>query len=132
MQEAAQRNRQGEIAALHTKMPEWADQAVAQIAMKETQDFLSASEFTPEEINGISDHRYLLVAWKAAQFDKLQQQAPKKLDKLRSLPKPQRVLKSGVRRDASSDAAKKAQKKFDRLRETGDERDAATVLEGLL
>jgi hypothetical protein len=132
LQASGGKDRQTEVAALHRQMPAWSDPAVAQVAMADTQQFLAASAFSPEEINAISDHRYLLVAWKASQFDKLQKNAPKKLAKLKSLPKPKNVLRAGARREASGDTRKQAQKNFDRLKETGDERDAARLFEELL
>jgi hypothetical protein len=126
-------NRQGEMQALHRKMPAWSDKEVATAAMSDTQAYLSQTEgFSAEEINAISDHRQLLVAWKASQYDKLKKQAPKKLQKLKGLPKPKNVLRSGARREASGDAQKQAQKNFDRLKKTGDERDAARLFEELL
>jgi hypothetical protein len=125
------KTRKDEIAKLHGKMPEWSDKEKAQEAMSDTQEYLVAEGFNAEEINGIQDHRYLLTAWKAAQYDKLKQQAPKKLQKLRGLPKP-KTLRSGARRDTSGDERKKAQANFDRLKKTGDERDAARRLEEFL
>jgi hypothetical protein len=127
-----QANRSSEIAKLHVKMPEWVKPEIAQAAMAEVSSFLADNDFTPEEINNITDHRYLLVAYDAAQYRKLKKQAPKKLDKLRGLPKPKAVLRSSARRDSAGDSRQNAQKKLDRLRETGDERDAARLFEELL
>jgi hypothetical protein len=126
-------NRQGEMAALSRKMPAWSDQEVANAAMSDTQNYLATTEgFSADEINAISDHRQLIVAWKASQYDKLKKQAPKKLQSLKGLPKPKNVLRSGARREASGDANKKAQANFDRLVKTGDERDAARLFEELM
>jgi hypothetical protein len=131
LQSNSVKNRKDEIATLHRKMPEWSDKETAQEAMSDTNSYLAEEGYSQEEINGIVDHRYLLTAWKAAQFDKLKKQAPKKLQKLRGLPKP-KTLRSGARRDTSGDERKKAQAKFDRLVKTGDERDAAQLLEEFL
>jgi hypothetical protein len=127
-----QANRSAEISKLHVKMPAWADQAVAQEAMTETSAFLAGAGFSPEEINGITDHRYLLVAYDAAQYRKLQKQAPEKMTTLRGLPKPKSVLRSTARRDSNLDAQQSVRKKFDRLKETGDERDAVRLFEELM
>jgi hypothetical protein len=126
------KTRQAEMSSLHRKMPTWKDTEVASEAMRDTQEYLTANDFTPDEINSISDHRHLLTAWKAAQYDKLKKNAPKKIAKLRGLPKPKGVLRSGARRDSSGDAKKAAAKNFERLRQTGDERDAAKLLEEFL
>lgn len=132
MQQKAATTRASEIAKLHQKMPDWVDQAVAQAAMNETSAFLTEAGFSQEEINSITDHRYLLVAYDAAQYRKIKNQAPEKLDKLRGLPKPKAVLRSTARRDSRDDAQRNAKAKLDRLKETGDERDAARIFEELL
>jgi len=131
MEKTTVQNRSAEISALHKAKPEWTDQAVATAAMNETNTFLMDSGFSQEEINGLSDHRYLLIAYDAAQYRKLQKQAPQKLEKLRSLPKTG-VLRSTARRDTASAAQKNAQKNMDRLKQSGDERDAARIFEELL
>jgi hypothetical protein len=124
--------RQKEMVTLHTKKPEWKDAAVAQTAMSDTQSFLSESGFSQEEINGITDHRYLLVAYEASQYRKLKNQTPKKIDKLRSLPKPKHVLRSSARKGSGEVARKQSQKNLDRLKATGDERDAARLFEEMI
>jgi len=131
-QKERQANRSQEVARLHQKMPDWTKPDVANAAMQETAAFLSEAGFSQEEINSIEDHRYLLVAYEAAQYRKIKNQAPKKLDKLRGLPKPKAVLRSSARRDSATDAQRNTQKKMDRLRQTGDERDAARLFEELL
>jgi len=130
--EHAKTTRSQEIARLHEIRPEWTKPEVAQAAMSETNQYLLGVGWTQEEINTIQDHRQLLVAYDAAQYRKLQNQAPQKLEKLRSLPKPKAVLRSTARRDSSSDAQRQAQKNMDRLRQSGDERDAARLFEELL
>lgn len=132
MATAVHANRSAEISRLHAKMPEWVNPEIAQVAMAETATFLTDAGFTQDEINNISDHRYLLVAYDAAQYRKLQKQAPEKLSKLRGLPKTKSVLRSTARRDPSRDAQSNVQKKFDRLKQTGDERDAARLFEELM
>lgn len=132
MQTASAKNRSAEISALHTKMPDWADPEIAKAAMTETNEALTGYGFSQEEINLLSDHRYLLVAYDAAQYRKLQKQAPQKLESLRKLPKTTSVLRSTARRDTGAAAQKTAQKNMDRLRKTGDERDAARIFEELM
>ena len=130
MQAANSTVRQQEMVHLHGKMPEWRDPAVAKPAMEQTQSFLmNEMGFSVEEVNGITDHRQLLVAWEASEYRKLKQTTPKKIEKLRGLPSPKRVLRTGARRDASADNRKESQKKFDRLKQTGDEADAARLFE---
>ncbi|GAF78984.1 unnamed protein product, partial [marine sediment metagenome] len=66
--------RANEIKSLHAKKPEWADQAVASAAMSETNAYLQEMGLSTEEINGLADHRQLLIAWEAAQYRKLKNQ----------------------------------------------------------
>jgi hypothetical protein len=132
MQTAAAKNRSAEIATLHTKMPEWTDPVVAKAAMEDTHEALVHYGFSQDEINLLSDHRYLLVAHDAAQFRKLKKQAPQKLETLRNLPKTTSVIRSTARRDTQAVARKSAQKNMDRLRKSGDERDAAKIFEELV
>jgi hypothetical protein len=124
--------RQEQISVLHEKMPSWRDPVVATAAMKETHAYLTETGFSADEIDGIADHRAIMVAWEAAQYRKLKNQTPKKLEKLKGLPNLKRVLKTGSRRDASADNTKDAQKKIDRLKKTGDDRDAAAIFEGMI
>ena len=129
----ARLNRDTELRSLRTAMPEWNDQDVAKAAMDEVNTYLAEDRgFSIEEINGLMDHRYLLVAYDAARYRNLKKQAPEKLKGLRGLPKPKAVLRSTARRDPRADAQKQSQKNFDRLKETGTEEDAARVLEDLL
>jgi hypothetical protein len=121
--------RANEIKSLHAKKPEWANPTVASEAMADTNAYLTEMGLTPQEINGLTDHRQLLIAWEAAQYRKLKNQTPKKMAKLRNLPKPKGVLRSSARRDTSVDSKKQSQKKLDRLKQTGDEVDAARLFE---
>ena len=123
------KGRDAEIRSLQQKMPEWKDPAKAEAAMKVAHTYLNSMDFSDEEIAALSDHRYLLVAHEAAQWRNLKKQAPKKIEKLRGLPKPKKVLRTGARRDSNLDALKVGQRKYDKLRETGDDRDAAALFE---
>jgi hypothetical protein len=129
---AAARNRSHEISKLHAAMPDWVDPKIANVAMQETNAYLLEIGYDQEKINKIIDHRDLLVAHEASQYRKLQKQAPQKIEKLRSLPGTKSVLRSTARRDTASAAQKNARKNMDRLRKTGDERDAARIFEELL
>jgi hypothetical protein len=126
-------DRNTEIAAVHRAMPSWSDPKVATTAMEEVNDYLvNHRGFTKEDVNQLLDHRYLLTAYDAAQWRKLQNKTPGTLKTLRRLPKPKAVLRTTARGDTRADAKAKAQKNFNRLVETGDERDAAKVLEDML
>jgi hypothetical protein len=125
--------REQEMAALHQKMPEWQDQAQASQAINEIQNFLVASGFTQDEMNQLQDHRFLLVAYQAAKFHQLQNQAPKTIEKLRRLPSTRGALKAGARREGDRNAAQKLHsQRVNSLKESGSDRDAAALIEGHL
>lgn len=121
-----------ETQTLLTKMPQWRDPEVGKAAMTGVNAFLIGQGFQPEEIRLINDHRYMLVAHQAYLYSQLKTKAPKTLGKLKGLPKPTKVMGATARREAAS---VKTQKKTQattmraRLKETGDERDAAAIFE---
>ena len=126
-----QGNYEKEAAALISKMPTWAEPTAARQAMTGLRSFLRDSGFKDEEINEIQDHRMILVAYQASQLHSMKSEAPQKLKRLRELPRP--TLKGGARQDdLRVTEQKKREQNFARLRKTGDERDAARLMEDLL
>lgn len=84
--------------------------------------------FTDQELSTVLDHRFLLMAEKARQFDELQTTGKPVAKKF----KRRAPLKPGVRkrdRTAQSTANRNAQKRLER---TGSTRDAAALIEGML
>lgn len=84
--------------------------------------------FTDQELGQVLDHRFLLMAEKAMQFDQMQKTGKPVVKKL----KQRAPLKPGARkqdRPAASTAQRKAQ---NRLERTGSTRDAASLIEGML
>lgn len=128
-----QGDRHREMTYLHSKMPDWRDPDTASQAMTEVQNFLYESGFGQEEIDQLSDHRYLLVAYQASKFHQLQKQAPKKIEKLKRLPSTRGALKSGSRRlDDRTAAQKQHQRNMKNLEKTGDAQDAGKLMEAFL
>lgn len=84
--------------------------------------------FTDQELSTVLDHRFLLMAEKARQFDELQATGKPVAKKV----KRRAPLKPGVRKrdpSAASTANRNAQKRLER---TGSTRDAAALIEGML
>lgn len=73
--------------ALLAARPEWTDAATREKDLKAITSSLRAVGFTPEEIGGIADHRILIAAYKAAQYDALQAKKPEVTQRLRAAPK---------------------------------------------
>ncbi|MDE2101729.1 MAG: hypothetical protein KGL39_31070 [Patescibacteria group bacterium] len=114
---------------LFTAIPEWRDPAKMQEA--QTRIIASAKKvgFTDAELNGIYDHRYLVMLDKAARYDALQAQSPAKLKQVRAAPQ---MAAPGARqvRDPKGSAVKNAREAWAR---SGfrDEDAAAAVFEHL-
>lgn len=67
--------------------PEWRDAAKAQAAHRAMSDYGRKLGFSDAELNGITDHRQLLVLDMAARMAQLQAQTPATLKRVRTAPK---------------------------------------------
>jgi hypothetical protein len=94
------------------------------------RDFLLQRGFSDQDLAGLVDHRWLLLAWDAFQGSTSKARVTKKIGDLRKLKLP-RVVPPGARREGESGKARQ-QQAMERLRRTGSDRDAARVLEGLI
>lgn len=61
-----------EAERLTAKIPEWLDETKAQAEKAALAKYLTTSEFAPEEIDQLADHRLVVMARKAMLFDQLQ------------------------------------------------------------
>lgn len=128
-QETARLSRlQREAESLRTKLPEWNDPEVAQKQHSAMSEFLATSYgFDPGDINGVEDHRLILLAQDAMKYRQGLKAGAEAVKKVVSLP---RLQKPGVQRVNAEAAAKQAvqQKKIVRLRQTGSTADLASLL----
>ncbi len=113
------------------RMPAWRDQDVAKVATSDMRHAMKANGFTDEEFDNLSDARQIIMVWKAAQFDKLQEKIkkPGALKRLRGIPT-RKSLAATARRDApapDSAAKQKRQGLVDGLRQSGSIDDAAAL-----
>lgn len=113
-----------EYAALSSH-PDFAGERAAQTKSK-VKDFLKSEGYSDDEIGNVLDHRAIKVAWKAAQWDALQNSKSKIEKKVADVPK---VIKSSSAKAPNSNADKEA---FKRLRETGRGEYAAKLIERML
>ena len=107
------------------KLPEYADPSstVRDDIRKYTLDM----GFSPEDVDGITDHRVVLVLHKAMMADKGSKSAS--IKKSKSVPK---VVKAGTTTTKAHKAKKSIQAKRERLSKTGHYRDAANVFLDLI
>jgi hypothetical protein len=109
---AAQENR-----LLLEKVPELRDEAKRTAAFSEVAKFLTGLGYTNDELNGLTDHRALMVAMKAAKYDALQ--AAKAKQAKPEIPKPVRPGAASVQ---ATNSAK--QKALERLKRDPNDLDA--------
>ena len=110
------------------KMPDWGDSKKQKGIAESIRSFAKSSGFHDEEISGISDHRSLIMIYKAKLYDDLQK-ADVKSKKVKNKPK---VIRSGsgVNREDAGKSKRTAQMK--RLRGTGHIDDASALLEDFI
>jgi hypothetical protein len=111
---------------LRDAIPEWKDPDKYAAGAKAIVEFLTSSGFDAQELNGINDHRLLLVADKARKYDELIKQQSQAAQKVNKLPpkveRPGTGMKPG---DGRSEAMR-------RLSKTGSvEAGAAAILQFL-
>jgi hypothetical protein len=117
-----------EAQMLTEKLPEWRKPEVANAEKAELAKYLSNEGFKPEEL-GIYDHRQLIIARKAMQYDKLMQSKAKIEKKVINLPK---IMKPGSPKSKADIAQEERSKKLKTLKKTGNVKDAADLFMGLM
>ena len=116
---------QKEAKILAEKLPEYADPSST--LKNDIRNYTINLGFSPEDVDGITDHKVVLVLHKAMMADKGIKAASTK--KSKSVPK---VVKSGTPQTKAQKAKKGVQAKRERLAKTGHTRDAANVFLDLL
>lgn len=109
---------------LNERLPEWKDAAKAKRDRDAIRNTLTSEGFTPEELDQLYDDRMVKIAWKAAQYDLMQQQ--RKAIK----PTPQKgpaPIRSGSQNFAPRQVTEVTRAK-QRLAKTGSLQDAAAVI----
>ena len=117
-------------ALLDSKLPEWSNDTKRNKDIAEMATVMSDKYgVTEAELRSVFDHRQLLIARDAWQWQQLQAAKPAIVNKVKTAP---RLLKPGTTqsRTEQSNFATKAEK--DKLRKTGNVRDATPLLKRLL
>jgi len=123
LEQSRQQTLMAEQAALLTKIPEWNDAEVAKTEKAQVGEYLLSQGLTQEEIANAYDHRIVVMARKAMQFDKAQGAEPAK----KKLAKVPRTLKPGVPKTQAETNHIKTQDAISKLRESGSIDDALKV-----
>ena len=119
---------QSEQQALLDKLPDWKDADKAKAEQAQISVYLKSSGFNDDEVNGVSDHRAVLMARKAMLYDALQAKAAASTQKVQNLPAP-KVLRPGNTEVSATDGRTRAMKTLAR---TGSTDAAADVLMSLM
>lgn len=115
---------------LDAKLPEWADSAKRTKDVADMATVLAdAYGISEQELRGVADHRQLLIARDAWQWQKLQKAKPALLNKVRDAPK---LVKPGTPSSKGAQDSLARKQAQDRLRASGKVGDAKGVLKHLL
>jgi len=114
-----------ESEALAKVLPVFADPKKGDAAKAELRSYLIGQGYTAEQIAGLTDHRSVQIAWKAAQYDKLQASKPKIDKRVVGLPK---VQKPGAAVDGNHVSRQQITAHETKLRKTGRVEDAAALI----
>lgn len=106
---------------LLAKLPDWKDPAKQAAGQAELQKYLQTEGFKSEEIDNVTDHRTVLLARKAMQYDKLMAKAKESTAKVEKVPP--KVERPGTA-TAPTDGRGAA---MQRLAKTGSVDDAARI-----
>lgn len=111
--------------ALLTAIPGWRDPAKARDEQAKVGEILQKTGYTPDELESLHDHRLVVLAYKAMQYDAIQSKAPGIKEKVKTLPK---VLKAkGAKPKVTAEQAK-ANDLRQRLRKFGNPEDARELI----
>ena len=116
---------QGKLASV---MPEMANEETRPVRVKELQTYALGQGFTQEELDGLVDHRSVIVLDKARKYDEMQKANPK-AKKLKNKPK---VVRSGSGTTKRDSLKSKRTEQMKRLRGTGHINDASALLEDFI
>ena len=124
-QQALQGHLQQEAVKLREMIPEFRDEAKAEIARKDIRTYAKSVGFSDEELSQVYDSRAVKTLYNAMMYEKLMKGKTDAVKKVQSAPK---VLKAGNggQVNAENDATKK---QMQRLKQTGKKSDAAKLFE---
>jgi hypothetical protein len=123
MQEIATREQENLLRAL----PTWRDNEVRQSEQGKMREYLLSAGYSPDEIDQAYDHRTIVLAHKAMQFDAMAKKgttAKKRVVKIGN----KKVLKPGAKRTKAQTQQDAEAQLRAKLKKSGDHRDAAALI----
>lgn len=109
-------------------IPEFRDDAKAEVIRRDIRSYAKSIGFSDQELSQVYDSRAVSALYKSMMYDKLVAGKPGAHKKVQSAPK---TLKPGTSNPKSSEQEAK-KKDFERLRQSGNKKDAARLFERFL
>ena len=119
---------------LRSMVPEWRDVSKAKEGLSKVMGYLNKRGFSEDEVNGLVDHRVILVARDAMRYQELRAKRPKALARIKEVKKANKgrtVLRAKARQDGDKMAVTRSRETRARLKETGSVADAARAFEDM-
>ena len=116
---------QTESAKLVERIPEWKDPAKFKAGATALREYLVAEGAAPEEVDGLTSSIAVAIAYKAMRYDQLLKAKTEKSKLLRTAPP---VTRPGATQSSSAAQADKTAEMRQRLKKTGDVKDAVGLM----
>ena len=126
-QEAYKAYVQSQSQELLAKLPAWKDEAKAKAERESLKTYLKKEGYDDESLNGITDHRAVILARKAMLYDQMLEKASAATKKVVNLPA--KVERPGV---SDSNPLDKRSVAYNRLSKSGKVEDAAALFSSIL
>lgn len=123
-----QKHMQTEQQKLMEAIPEFKDDVKAELVRRDIRNYAKSIGFTDQELSQVYDSRAVLALYKAAQYDKLMANKGAATKKVATAPK---TIRPGTSNPQSSES-ERVKKERAKLRQTGNKKDAARLLERFL
>jgi hypothetical protein len=107
-------------------IPEFRDEAKADLARKEIRSYAKSIGFSDQELANVYDARAVQTLYKAMQYEKLMKGKGVASKKVSEAPK---TLKAGAAQPQGSSEQEAMKKQFQKLKQSGNKRDAAKLFE---
>ena len=111
---------------LVSRVPEWGKPETRTQLNNDISAYLKTEGFNDQQVSGIADHRYLILAQKAMLYDKMHSKKPGVKKVIKKAPK---MIKSGAKQSKADINSQETTVKRNRLRKSGTVKDAANLLE---
>ena len=125
-QQALQGHLQQEAVKLKEMIPEFRDEAKAEIARKDIRTYAKSVGFSDEELSQVYDSRAVKTLYNAMMYEKLMKGKGVATKKVSEAPK---TLKAGASQPQGTSEQEAIKKQFQKLRQSGKKQDAAKLFE---